>query len=298
VSNQPPGPASTVVVRQRLTKNRSTPGDPSPSNPVRRTANGTNAQTQSDIGVGSSQNVEVCLSNLIQFHLEPNTNSGTKTVIINPPNGLPPPDYSNVSSRPPIWQPDSKSDLADEKPPLVIRGRNGSIKPGNDDSASSVISRPSTQTRSNPRNFSTTMNQFDPFNGGNAPVFLVENLHMYHGNLGPQSFSQQPSPMINPQWGPPPQWQAGPNAFPPPMQGPFLQPFGPLPPPAMYPPPRLMPPPSVSYKSSRFSLRESFITEVMDLVKPETVCPHGIRHFKTHPHCHWGCCAARRCYMN
>ena len=103
-------------------------------------------------------------------------------------------------------------------------------------------------------------------------TFIAEHIHMYHGcppaapypgypPSGPQMAAWQPV------WQPPP------------------------PPPG---PPLLVPPPA-SYKSTRYSLRETLATEFLDLIKPDASCVHGIRHFKTHPACGWGCCWQRGC---
>jgi hypothetical protein len=54
-----------------------------------------------------------------------------------------------------------------------------------------------------------------------------------------------------------------------------------------YSPPQARP---LVYKSSAWSLRESAVGLLMDIVKPETRCVHNIRHFKGHPPCAWGCC--------
>ncbi|EXK36430.1 hypothetical protein FOMG_09608 [Fusarium oxysporum f. sp. melonis 26406] len=73
---------------------------------------------------------------------------------------------------------------------------------------------------------------------------------------------------------------------------PFQQPV-----PQPYRPPRV-----AAYRPSRLSLRETAALHLtpmpglaVDIMKPEARCTHGVRHFKGHPPCQWGCCNARGC---
>ncbi|CEI70480.1 unnamed protein product [Fusarium venenatum] len=81
----------------------------------------------------------------------------------------------------------------------------------------------------------------------------------------------------------------------------------PMPPPTpiqrpMVPVPHLPPSRVAAYKPSRSSLRESVALHLspfpafsVDLIKPSARCAHGIRHFKGHSSCQWGCCSSRGC---
>ena len=109
-------------------------------------------------------------------------------------------------------------------------------------------------------------------------TFIAEHIHMYHGC--PPAAAAAPYPGYPPGAPHMAAWQ------------PVWQP----PPPGPPGPPLLVPPPPSSYKSTRFSLRETLATEFLDLIKPDASCVHGVRHFKNHPACGWGCCWQRGCY--
>lgn len=120
--------------------------------------------------------------------------------------------------------------------------------------------------------FSTRVDLIPPAQPG-AQTFFAEHIHMYHGcpptqypgNMFPGA---PPTATWQPIWQPPP------------------------PPPG---PPLFVPPP-LAYKSSAYSLRETLATEFLDLIKPDASCVHGVRHYKKHSSCPWGCCWQRGCF--
>ncbi|KAK3369938.1 hypothetical protein B0H63DRAFT_551883 [Podospora didyma] len=101
---------------------------------------------------------------------------------------------------------------------------------------------------------------------GNTTINVFNNIIVY--------------PVMQPPQSAPPQFYGPPNYWP------------------MYPPPPPAPLRTLAYKPSGTSLRESMALHLLpgapaaavDLLKPEATCSHGVRHFKHHGSCAWGCC--------
>ncbi|CAF3451609.1 unnamed protein product [Fusarium graminearum] len=181
----------------------------------------------------------------------------------------PPPEYSRDD-----WDAKTLISMKDDKPSIPIT-------PKATPSIRSVASEPQLSDASfgsNHTHYSGNVFNIYPIMTGPPPNQF--------GYLPPAQYGHLP---FNPPV--PPGWQM-PMPIPPPT--PVHRP--------MVPVPQLPPPRAAAYKPSRSSLRESaalhlspFPAFSVDLIKPSARCPHGIRHFKGHPSCQWGCCSSRGC---